>query len=735
MATARSHSDRSRSTWVHSQDGTLRPLTISERERLVGMQAGDTAALSVTETSRECMCGNAFPVGWVTHMLYRWLNNTRTLRLLAGRSPARIVCGPIASITSPASAQSLPSDQADGLPPLPDRIRNAAEKDSHYKKLLGEPAEGMTVRDGVLFTRSTNAQPVLVVPADNALRQELLHLVHDPRHFGPARTYVEAGRHFTWTGLRSHVEHFVARCPTCQLQKPHIRSRHTPLCLELKFHPYPFHTVVLDMVENLPLTSLGHNAPLTIVDRFTKYAIYVPIHSNWSAYRQAQSLMDNLVYRYHTPVHIHTDNGPAYRALFQAFCSALGVHHVTGTPYHSQSQGGAERQHRTLLQTLRTTCSDKHQWDQYLQAAAHAYNDTVHDATKHSPFQLLFGCQSRLPWHLQLPTLDRNAGHQNVTTFDKRVATLLDQHRSVYPAVQENLLKAARSVMEATAHRPKKNFAVGDKVKVQYGLKDPTDKHKLDPYFVGPYVIKKVLKNGSCQLHLPAGSAFSDRIHANRLERWTDSDLTLFPLDEDRQLPTALLGDTVAMESEATAYRIRRYLLRDYSIFPARPVRYWIESNLADASQRYFRVDESSTLLEEFLSLEENNGCILEQGISPSNYDSVRTHKKTVYLQSPEPIMVNTWIYAKLPYQTRRRPTVPTPANLVGFVVQELFHTGTNNLCITRDSWLARKGTNIECDGQTGRLRLIVNNRLNAGSQESVARGRPGPLVKPCPPS
>ena len=98
--------------------------------------------------------------------------------------------------------------------------------------------------------------------------------------------------------------------------------------------------------------------------------------------------------------------------------------------------------------------------------------------------------------------------------------------------MQENLLKAAHSVMKAAAHKPKKDFAVGDKVKVQYGLKGPANKHKLDPYFVGPYIIKKVLNNGAYQLHLPPRSAFSDRIHAKRLERWIDSHLTLFPMDE-----------------------------------------------------------------------------------------------------------------------------------------------------------------------------------------------------------
>eukprot|EP00963_Diacronema_lutheri_P012546 scaffold1816_cov416-Pavlova_lutheri.AAC.2 len=350
------------------------------------------------------------------------------------------------------------------------------------------------------------------------------------------------------------------------------------------------------------------------------------------------------------------------------------MRHSTGTPYHSQSQGGAERQHRTLLQTLRTTCNDKHQWDLYLQAAAHAFNDTVHEITKHSPFELLYGCHSRLPWHLQLPAANSGLDPGQVTTYDQRVANLLKKHENVYKTVQQSLITAAERMKRAVSGRKTKKFEVGDKVKVQYGLKSPSDKHKLDPYFVGPYTIKQVLRNGAYTLDLPPGSAFSNQIHADRLEHWIDSDLTLFPMDEQLQPAMSPLSDTDAMQSEATEYRIRRYLLRDYSTYPTRPVRYWVESNLADPSQRYFWVDETSTLLDEFLPLEERNGCIPEQGITPANYDSVKVHKKTVYLQAPNPIMVNTWTSSKLPFQTRQRPRPQRISDLQGAVVQELFH-------------------------------------------------------------
>eukprot|EP00963_Diacronema_lutheri_P002778 scaffold211_cov443-Pavlova_lutheri.AAC.3 len=198
---------------------------------------------------------------------------------------------------------------------------------------------------------------------------------------------------------------------------------------------------------------------------------------------------------------------------------------------------------------------------------------------------------------------------------------------------------------------------------------------RQDPYYVGPYTIKKVLQNGAYQLDLPPGSAFFDRIHADRIEPWVDSDLTLFPMDEHLQPARAPLPDTLDMHTNSATYRIRRFRLRDYATFPTQPVRYWVESSVSDSSQRFFWIDETAALLEEFLPLEEANGCIPEQGITPSNYNAVFTHKKTAYLQSPSPIMIHTWTFTKLPFQTRRRPRFIVPTELAGQVVQELFHT------------------------------------------------------------
>eukprot|EP00963_Diacronema_lutheri_P005014 scaffold369_cov425-Pavlova_lutheri.AAC.3 len=62
MASSRSHSDRAKTTWVHDEGGELRPLSVNERERLLGMQPGDTAAANL-DGLPTCCCVGKFTHG------------------------------------------------------------------------------------------------------------------------------------------------------------------------------------------------------------------------------------------------------------------------------------------------------------------------------------------------------------------------------------------------------------------------------------------------------------------------------------------------------------------------------------------------------------------------------------------------------------------------------------------------------------------------------------------------
>ena len=58
----------------------------------------------------------------------------------------------------------------------------------------------------------------------------------------------------------------------------------------------------------------------------------------------------------------------------------------------------------------------------------------------------------------------------------------------------------------ADRYRREQNFLPGEMVKLRTGLLDSRDKHKLDPYWSGPYKILNVNDNNTVQLELPPGS-------------------------------------------------------------------------------------------------------------------------------------------------------------------------------------------------------------------------------------
>ena len=97
---------------------------------------------------------------------------------------------------------------------------------------------------------------------------------------------------------------------------------------------------------------------------------------------------------------------------------------------------------------------------------------------------------------------------------------------------------------------------------MQFGLKSPTDKDKLDPYWADPFTVAADLGNGAYQFQLPPGATYSNRFNAERLATWHDSDLSLFPA----ALPVT--ATTLPTPPEDVQYRLRSYLLRDYSQFP-----------------------------------------------------------------------------------------------------------------------------------------------------------------------
>lgn len=76
----------------------------------------------------------------------------------------------------------------------------------------------------------------------------------------------------------------------------------------------------------------------------------------------------------------------------------LGVKRLRTTAYHPQCNGAVERLNQTLIKIVSHYVSEDQQvWDKWLHFSTSAYNTTVHEGTKESPYYLLYGRDPVVP--------------------------------------------------------------------------------------------------------------------------------------------------------------------------------------------------------------------------------------------------------------------------------------------------------------------------------------------------
>jgi hypothetical protein len=87
---------------------------------------------------------------------------------------------------------------------------------------------------------------------------------------------------------------------------------------------------------------------------------------------------------------------------------ALGIHLKFSLAYHPQTDGQTERTNQILEDMLRVCAlQDKLGWDKWLPYAEFSYNNSYQTSLKMSPFQALYGRNSRTLLHLDQPTKGR----------------------------------------------------------------------------------------------------------------------------------------------------------------------------------------------------------------------------------------------------------------------------------------------------------------------------------------
>jgi transposase InsO family protein len=436
----------------------------------------------------------------------------------------------------PAQQRAAGGDPAELHEPLPAAAQSvpAVEHEMQAEPVSGQVAAG-PMRDAILAGYQTaGTEEMTRLAARHALRltadglwcrqqhvfvptaetqQMCIAELHDTPysgHKGVTKTLAAVQRLYWWPGMKQAVMRYVTTCASCQRNK--VQGKKPIGMLQpLEVPAAPWAEVTMDFVTGLPCTAAGHDAIMVFCDRLTKMVHFAACTKTTDAAEAAKLFRDRVFAAHGLPVSIVSDRDSRFNSEFwSTLMDLLGVKHKMSTAFHPQTDGQTERVNRVLEEYLRHYVSpNQDDWDEWLALAEFAYNNSVHEATGHSPFLLNYGIHPRLPGAVRT----QSAPVPAVAEFTAKMQEIIGRAKERIAAARQ------RAKRVADPSRRHALFAVGDRVLLSarnIALKTP-GVNKLLPKYLGPFTVTEVISPVTYRLDLPPSMRCHNVFHAGLL--------------------------------------------------------------------------------------------------------------------------------------------------------------------------------------------------------------------------
>ena len=280
-----------------------------------------------------------------------------------------------------------------------DLARMADEQilDADYRRISADGNSGLSFRkvdigNKDLIVDVSNGTPRPFVPF--SWRRRIFDAVHGLGHPGVHRTQQTISERFVWPSIKADANRWARECIACQQAKV---TRHvTPPIGDFEVPSQRFSHLNMDLVTLTPSNGFSHL--LTIVDRFTRWPVAIPI-ANITAETVADAFAHGWVATYGVPVAITTDRGSQFlSSIWTQLMSQWGIKTITTAAYHPEANGLVERLHRRLKEALIALSNDHPvEWFWKLPLALLAIRTTLKPDIGASPADLVFGDALALP--------------------------------------------------------------------------------------------------------------------------------------------------------------------------------------------------------------------------------------------------------------------------------------------------------------------------------------------------
>ncbi|KAI8402590.1 hypothetical protein FOFC_17905 [Fusarium oxysporum] len=307
--------------------------------------------------------------------------------------------------------------------------------------------------------------------------------------------------HQGYQATRKEVEKVVKKCDICARTKA---QRHKPYgeLQPIEVAERPWSSITMDFITKLPLsedpsTGTFYDSIMVIVDRLTKFSIYLPYREATDAEVMAYIFYDRVVRERGLPREILSDRGPTFASKFwQSLMALMGVKHRLTTAFRPQADGQTERMNQVLEQYLRCYINyEQDNWVEKLPNAQLAYNTAYNESTKLTPFDANAGFTPNAYYDAQEP---KNVNPTAIIASDK----LKEVHDELKTELEFVRKRMQRHYDPKRLKGP--TFKEGDMVYLSTkNIKTDRPSHKLDYKYLGPVKIKRKTGEDRYELDLP----------------------------------------------------------------------------------------------------------------------------------------------------------------------------------------------------------------------------------------
>lgn len=338
---------------------------------------------------------------------------------------------------------------------------------------------------------------------DIAIQKNLIKEYHDTPHgghLGVRKTILKLKQRYCWKNMSKMVKDYISNCKSCRINK---QTRHTKERMVKTDTPSTsFETISIDTVGPLRISN-GYRYVLTMQCELTKFVVAAPIQFK-DAKTVAETLVKEFILKYGIFKILKSDQGTEFtNKLMKEICELLKINQKFSTPYHHETLGTNERNHRVLNEYILAFAEDM-AWDIWIPYYTFAYNTTPHVDNNYTPYELVFG---------KLPYLPDDILHIN-----SKVYNIDDYAKELKIRLQYSLDKA-RKIIEMTKIKRINDNNKTSPINVNIGdlvlLRNEERKKNQSPY-LGPYKVKSV-DNVNLNIEI---NGVEKTVHKNRVKKF-----------------------------------------------------------------------------------------------------------------------------------------------------------------------------------------------------------------------